>query len=74
MTSITEHDGEHERERDNSGQRRVDFAVLDGSIGVDDGLETFGEPVHLEVGRRCLGGLDLVDDGRHGQTSTLVNV
>jgi hypothetical protein len=74
VTSITEHDSEHEREGDNGRQSRVDFAVLDRSVRVDDGLEAYSEPVRLEVSRGCLGGLDLVDDCGNRETSPFVDI
>ena len=74
VTEITEHDSEEEGESDNDGDSGVDFLVGSSTVGVDNGLESLGELVGLEVGRRSLVGPDLVDNGRDRKTSPVIDI
>jgi len=54
VTSITEHDGEQERERGDGEQSWIDLAVVGHSVSVDQHLETLGELVGAVERRPCL--------------------
>jgi hypothetical protein len=65
VTDITEHDCEHERERDDRKQTGVDLLVGRDTVGVHDCLEALGETVGSLEGRRSLVGPQLVQNGRN---------
>lgn len=62
VTCVSEHDSKEEGEGDDGPGGWVDFSVVGDSVGVDDVLESLGELVQLEVRRRVLVGLHLVQD------------
>src|SRR6478736_5586935 len=74
MAEITEHDSKQEREGDKNRNGRVDLLVRGGTISIDDGLETFGDLVGLKVSRRRLVGLNLIDNRRDGEASSVSNI
>lgn len=72
MTNITEHHTKQERECDDGKKTRVDFLIRRDTIGVNDGLETFGEAIGAVIGRRGLGRWNLVQNWRDSGTGCLL--
>lgn len=72
MSNITKHDGEQEREGDDSEQTRVDLLIRSNPIRVHYGLEAFGELVGAMECRRCLVGVQLVKDRRDTRSRLLL--
>lgn len=64
MSEISEHDGEEEREGDDGEESWVDLLVGSDSVGVDDGLESLGEPGCSMEGGRGEVGSKFRKDGR----------
>ena len=63
MSKIPKHDGEEERECDESVQGRIHFLVISHSICINDGLETVCELICPIESRGCLFRFHLVNDG-----------
>ena len=74
MAKVTEHDSEEERERNKDWNSRIDLLISSSTIGVDNGLKALSELVGLQVSRRRLVSLNLVDDGRNRETSSVSNI
>ena len=72
VADVAEHDGEQERERDDSEQSRVDLLVRADAVRVDDRLEALGELVRAVERRRVLGRAQLVQDARHARSGVLL--
>lgn len=74
VSEVTKHDSEEEREGNNGRQGRVDLLVCCGTISIDDGLESLGELVCLQVRWRRLVRANLVDDGWNGETGSVGHI
>jgi hypothetical protein len=54
VTGITKHDGEQERESNESEKTRIDLTVSSNAISINNTLETFSELVGAMEGRGLL--------------------
>ena len=68
VTKISEHHGKQEWESDNGVQSRVSFTVRRHTVGIDQVLETLGEPVGPVERWRHLVGVDDVQERRDRAT------
>ena len=62
VADISEHDGEQERERDDSEQTGVHFLVGCHTVGIHNSLEAFGELVRAMESWRGTGCPELMKD------------